>query len=124
MRKRKTNRKWREIVRRRKDLQTAEQRKHRSRRFDRRRKAFATMKWRMKAVRDYRARRANCPEYVVARQTAERFRVSITTIRRWEQNYRDDGKRGLLDNVSEKGGRTPLFSLEIISFVESFILIL
>ena len=117
MRKRKTTRTWREIVRRRKDLKEAERRKQRSRRFDRRRKAFATMRWRLKAVRDYHARRATGTEHVAAKQTGNRFGVSVTTIRRWEKKYRDQGKRGLLDKVSTKGGRQPLLSLEIISFV-------
>jgi len=118
MRKRKTSRTWREIVRRRRDKNAAEQRKQRSRRRDRRRQAFATMKWRLKAVRDYRARRATCPEHAAAKQTAPRFGVSVPTIRRWEKNYRAHGKRGLLDKVSDKGGRKPLVSFEIISFVE------
>jgi transposase len=76
------------------------------------------MKWRLKAVRDYRARRATCPEHAAAKQTAPRFGVSVPTIRRWEKNYRAHGKRGLLDKVSDKGGRKPLVSFEIISFVE------
>lgn len=109
MRKRKTTRTWREIVRRRTDLKAAERRKQRSRRFDRRRKAFATMRGRKKAVRDSRARRPTCKEHVAAKQTANRFGVSVTTIRRWEKK--------LLDKVSDKGGRQPLLSLEIISFV-------
>ncbi|MBC8234541.1 hypothetical protein H8E77_33745 [bacterium] len=104
MRKRKTNRKCslrspttssygREIVRRRKDKKAAEQRKHRENRRDRRRKAFAVMKWRLKAIRDYRARRITVPEHVAANQTAKRFSVSQ---RFDEKNYRDKGKRGLL----------------------------
>ncbi|MBM3241714.1 hypothetical protein FJZ31_38340, partial [Candidatus Poribacteria bacterium] len=60
MRKRKTNRTWREIVRRRQDKKAAERSKHHSRRRDRRRQAFATMKWRLRVVRDYRARRVTC----------------------------------------------------------------
>ena len=117
MRQRKTTRKWREIVRRRQDKKAAETRKHQSRRRDRRRKAFATMKWRLKAVRDYRARRTTCKEHVAAKQAAKRFGVSIPTIRRWEKNYRDKGKRGLLLKVSDKGGRKRKVPLEIISFV-------
>jgi len=77
MRRRKTTRKWREVVRRRTDLKAAERRKQRSRRFDRRRKAFATMKWRFKAIRNYRARRTTCPEHAAAQQTAKRFGVSV-----------------------------------------------
>lgn len=117
MRKRKTTRKWREIVRRRTDLKRAEKRKQRSRRRDRRRQAFATMKWRKKAIRDYRARRATEKEHVAARQTATRFGVSVTSIRRWDKNYRDHGKRGLLDKISDTGGRKPKISFEIISFI-------
>lgn len=113
MRKRKTTRKWREIVRRRTDLKRAEKRKQRSRRFDRRRQAFATMKWRKKAIRDYRARRATEKEHVAARQTALRFEVSVTSRGRWDKKYRDRGFRGLLDTVSDKGGRKPEVSLEI-----------
>ena len=73
-------------------------------------------------MRDDRARRATCKEHVAAKQTANSFGVSVTVlslrrIRRWEKKSRDQGKRGLLDNVSDKGGRQPLFSLEMISFV-------
>lgn len=117
MRNQKTNRKWREIVRRRQDQKAAEQRKHRSRRFDRRRRAFAIMKWRLKAVRDYRARRVNCKEHVAAKQTASQRGVSVTTVRRWEKNYRYHGKRGLIDQVNFQCGRKRKFSFEIISFV-------
>jgi transposase InsO family protein len=117
MRKRKTNRTWREIVRRRRDQKAAEQRKQQSRRFDRRRKAFATMKWRLKAVRDYRSRRIHCKEQVAAKQTSERWGVSVPTLRRWDKKYRLHGKRGLLLKVSDKGGRKPKISFEIISFV-------
>jgi len=117
MRKRKTSRTWRGIVRRRKDQNAAEHRKQRSRRRERRRQAFATMTWRLKAVRDDRARRATDPEHIAAKQTAQRFGVSVTTIRRWEKNHREHGKRGLLDKVSDKGGRRPQVSFEIISFV-------
>lgn len=117
MRKRKTNRKWREIVRRRQDQKTAEHHKQRSRRCDRRRQAFATMKWRLIAVRDYRARRATCKEHIAVKQTASRFRVSESTIRRWDKNYRNHGKRGLLDKVSFKRGRKPQITFEILSFV-------
>ncbi|MBM3237819.1 transposase [Candidatus Poribacteria bacterium] len=117
MRKRKTTREWREIVRRRRDKKAVQRRKQLSRRRDRRRQAFATMKWRLRAVRDYRARRANCKEHVAAQQTANQFDVSVATIRRWEKNYRSHGKRGLLDNVSEKGGRQPTILLESTSFI-------
>jgi len=117
MRKRKTNRTWREIVRRRRDQKAAERSKQQSRRRDRRRQAFAAMKWRLKAVRDYRARRTDCKEHTAAKQTALRFDVSVTTVRRWEKTYREHGKRGLLLKVSDKGGRKPRFSFEIISFV-------
>jgi len=117
MQKRKTTRKWREIVRRRKDLKAAQRRKQQFRRRDRRRQAFATMKWRLKAVRDYRARRTTCKEHVAAKQAASRFGVSVPTIRRWEKNYRDNGKRGLLLKVSDKGGRKPILSFEIVSFI-------
>ncbi|MBM3234792.1 hypothetical protein FJZ31_00660 [Candidatus Poribacteria bacterium] len=69
MRKRKTNRTWREIVRRRRDKNAAEQRKQHSRRRDRRRQAFATMTGRLQVVRDYRARRATCAEHVASSYT-------------------------------------------------------
>lgn len=117
MLKQKTNRKWREIVRRRQDKKAAEQRKQRSRRFDRRRQAFAIMKWRLQAVRDYRARRATGKEHVAVQQTAKRFGVSITTLRRWEKNYRYHGKRGLLLKVGDNGGRKRKVPFEIISVV-------
>lgn len=94
MRKRKTTRKWRPRVRRRKALKAAEQGKQRLSRFDRRRKAFATLKWRLKAIRDYRARRTTYKEHVAAKQTALRFGVSVTYFRRWGKNYRDHVLRG------------------------------
>jgi len=117
MRKRKTTRKWREIVRRRQDKKAAEQKKQRLSRFDRRRKAFATMKWRLKVIRDYQGRKASFKEHIAAKQTAERFGMSVSSVRRWNKSYRDYGKRGLLDKVSYPVGRTSTISFEIVSVV-------
>lgn len=117
MRKRKTTRKWREIIRRRQDKKVAEQQKQRKRRADRRRQAFARMKWRRNVVRDYQARRAHSKEYLAARQTAARFGVSVATVRRWDKKYRDHGKHGLLDTVNPHVGRKPAIAFDVISFV-------
>ena len=116
MRKGKTTRKWTEIVRRRKDKEDAESRKRKTR-TDRRREAFATMRWRRDVVRDYRLRCASLPEHEAAKQTAEHFGVSISTVRRWHHIYREQGKRSLLPKVGNRVGPKPKITFNIVSFI-------
>lgn len=107
--------------RRRKDLQEAKrEKKHRQRRRDRRRNAFMLMKKRRRIVNDYLARRATVCESMAAGQTAERFGFGVSTIRRWAQNYRRHGKRGLIDQVRH-GVRSPS---KLSSVVVGFIVLL
>ncbi len=59
--------------------------------------AFATMKQRLKIVRDYRARRDTAAsEAEAAQQTTLRFGLGTSTIRRFYRLHRAGGKRALL----------------------------
>ena len=116
MRKGKTTRKWVEIVRRRKDKEDAENKK-RQKRKDRRREAFATMKWRRGVVRDYRLRCVSLKEREAAKQTALRFGISVSTVRRWHRVEREQGKRGLLPQIPIHVGRQPKVTFNIVSYI-------
>jgi len=116
MRKGKTTRKWVEIVRRRKDKEDAEKKK-RQKRKDRRREAFRTMKWRRDVVKEYQLRCISFPERDAAKQTAERFNISISTVRRWHKTYCEQGKRGLLPKIPIHVGRQPKVTFNIVSFI-------
>jgi len=50
-------------------------------------------------------------EREAALQTALRFGISVSTVRRWHQDYRGQGKRGLLPKVSYHVGRQPKLNL-------------
>lgn len=116
MRKGKTTRKWVEIVRRRRDKEDAENKK-RQKRKDRRREAFATMKWRRDVVQDYQLRCISLPEREAAKQTSLRFDIGISTVRRWHRVYREHGKRGLLPKIPSRVGRQPKITFNIVSFI-------
>ena len=75
------------------------------------------MKWRLKVVHDYRGRRATVSESEAAKQTASRFDVGISTVRRWDRNRRRHGKKGLLDKVAAKPGPTPKVSQVVVGFI-------
>lgn len=85
-------------ARRNADLQYQHRRKHKQRlRRDRRRSAFATMKQRLKIVQAYHRRRHTAStEAEAARQTALRFDLAPSTVRRFYGLWRDGGKRALL----------------------------
>jgi len=105
-------------IRRRKDLEAAKRKKKRGqRRRDKRRNAFALMKKRRRIVRDYLAGRATVSESMAAQQTAERFGFGVSTIRRWAQNYRRHGKRGLLDKVRHGVGSPLKLSSVVVGFI-------
>jgi transposase InsO family protein len=73
------------------------------RRQDRRRAAFATMKYRLRIVKDYQARRLTCrSEAEAAEQTAARFGYSMRSVRRFAREYRIGGKRGLLPQYRQQ----------------------
>jgi len=82
---------------RKKQLQQAQSRNRRTR-FYHRRQRINTAKSRKKAVRFYRALKSEGPcEGDAAKQTAHKWQVSCSTIRRWDQRDRQQGWRGLLD---------------------------
>ena len=80
------------------DLKDQYRRQHKQRlRRDRRRWAFATMKQRRLVVRDYHRRRQCAPsEAEAARQTALRFSLGQSTVRRFYRYWRAGGQRALL----------------------------
>lgn len=88
----------RTVARKRKQqLQQAHRRKRRAR-FDHRRRMIQTAKSRKKAVLFYRSlKREGRRERDAAQQTAQKWQVSCSTIRRWDQLHRTHGWRGLLD---------------------------
>lgn len=85
-------------TRRNADLQDQHRLKHKQRlRRDRRRSAFATMKKRCKIVRDYHGRRHTAlTEAEAASQTASRFGIGASSLRRFYRLWRKGGKRALL----------------------------
>lgn len=85
-------------ARRNADLQDQHRLKHKQRlRRDRRRSAFATMKKRCKIVRDYHGRRHTAlTEAEAASQTASRFGIGASSLRRFYRLWRKGGKRALL----------------------------
>ena len=87
------------------------------RRRDRRRNAFILMKKRRRIVHDYQARRATVCESMAAQQTAERFGIGVSTLRRWTTDYRRHGKRGLLDKVSHRVGSPSKLSSVVVGFI-------
>lgn len=94
-------------ARRNADLQDQYRKRHKQRlRRDRRRWAFATMKKRRRIVRDYHCRRhtAGCEAEAVA-QTAARFKVGLSSVRRFYRRWREGGKRALLPSYSSRRPR-------------------
>ena len=64
-------------------------------RFIRRRQLINTAKSRKKAVEFYRAQKSEgTRERDAAKQTAQKWQVSCSTIRRWDQLHRKEGWRG------------------------------
>ncbi len=93
------------------DLQYQHRLKHKQRlRRDRRRTAFATMKKRCKIVRDYHGRRHTAlTEAEAASQTAARFGIGASSLRRFYRLWRKGGKRTLLPCYKRLNpARTPL----------------
>ena len=75
------------------------------------------MKKRRRIVHDYQARRATVCESMAAQQTAERFGIGVSTLRRWTTDYRRHGKRGLLDKVSHRVGSPSKLSSVVVGFI-------
>lgn len=88
----------RTLARKRKEqLQQACHRERRAR-FYRRRQLINTAKNRKKAIEFYRALKSQgTREQDAAQQTAQKWQVSCSTIRRWNQLHHKHGWRGLLD---------------------------
>ena len=85
--------------------------------FYKRRNAFAMMKKRRRILYDDFARRATVSESMPAQQTAERFGVGVSTLRRWATDYRRHGFRGLLDNVHHGVGSQEKRSAVVVGFM-------
>jgi len=106
-------------ARRNADLQDQHRRRHKQRlRRDRRRWAFATMKKRRTIVRDYQGRRGtDIAEAEAAAQTAARFGLSASSVRRFYRCWREGGKRALLPcyrRPSRRGSPLPFAVIEVI----------
>lgn len=79
------------------DLEAVKVRKRRQElRRDRRRWAFRVLKFRLRVLKEYQARRKHLPESEAANQVSLRYKVSCSTIRRWKRLVNQRGKRGLL----------------------------
>jgi transposase InsO family protein len=83
---------------------------------DRRRMAFKVMRIRLRAVKDYLARARSIGEAEASHQSAERFDISQSTLRRWARCYREHGKSGLLPQyrLPQKRHSVPFELVEII----------
>ncbi len=119
MRKKKRSRRQAEARRRWKDVQEATRKKYSGswKRRDRRREAFQTMKQRLKIVRCYQQLRTKgLKEGDAARQTAQRFDCSVSSVRNYFRAWRKDGKRGLMPTVKrrEYPPKTPWEVIQII----------
>lgn len=79
------------------DLEGAKLRKRRQElRRDRRRRAFRVMKFRLRVLKEYHARRKHLPESEAAEQVSMRYQVGCSTLRRWSRLMRQRGKKGLM----------------------------
>lgn len=84
---------------------------------DRKRLAIAVMRLRLRVVKDYLARCHNSgSEGKTAQQSAERFAVSLSTLRRWAKAYREGGKRALIPQYRQVESRSTI-SFELITIV-------
>ena len=119
IRKKKRSRRQTEARRRWKDLQDAKREKYTGswKRRDRRRKAFQTMKHRLKIVQcDRQLRGQGVKEGEAAHQAAETFGCSASSVRNYERTWRDEGKRGLMPviTVREYPQKTPWDVIQLI----------
>ena len=78
--------------------------------------AYDVMRWRLRVVKDYLARCHHVPEAEAASQSAERFELGVSTLRRFARLYRCGGKRALLPQyrVPERRSSVPF---EIVTVV-------
>jgi transposase len=105
------------IARRRQDKNDARRRKQQLARRDRRRIAWAKMKFRRRSVHHYLLLKMTQNDKTAAKQTALRFKVGASTVRRWAKIYKASGKRGLLDKIPQQVGRPSQVTQITIAFI-------
>lgn len=77
------------------------------------------MKFRLRVLKDYEARRQSMPEGQAVEQVSQRYKVGCSTVRRWSRLRRQKGKRGLLLRYQSHSpdcgdGRLPFFVQQLI----------
>lgn len=105
------------IARRKQDKNDAIRRKQKLARRDRRRRAWAKMKFRRRIVHHYLGLKMTQNDKTAAKQTALRFKVGASTVRRWAKIYKTSGKRGLLDKIPQQVGRPSHVTQITIAFI-------
>lgn len=85
------------------DLEAVKIRKRRKElRRDRRRRAFRVMKFRLRVLREYEARRGLMPEGEAVQQVNQRYGVGCSTIRRWKRLREQKGRKGLIPRYQHR----------------------
>jgi len=105
------------IARRRQDKNDARRRKQQLARRDRRRSTWAKMTFRRRSGHHYLGLKMTHNDTTAAQQTALRFKVGASTVRRWAKMYQPSGNRGLLAKIPQQVGRSSQVTQITIAFI-------